>query len=52
MTTISHLRKWKQQQRKFASITAYDAAFARLFAEQGINGDAGGRFSGHDHAGP
>lgn len=35
-TTVSHLRQWKQQQRKFASITAYDASFARLFEEQGI----------------
>lgn len=53
MTTISHLRKWKQQQRKFASITAYDAAFARLFAEQGIRvmlvGDSlGMTMQGHD----
>ncbi|AFP84685.1 3-methyl-2-oxobutanoate hydroxymethyltransferase [secondary endosymbiont of Ctenarytaina eucalypti] len=36
MTTIAHLRNWKQQQRKFASMTAYDAAFSRLFAEQGV----------------
>ncbi|CUX96320.1 3-methyl-2-oxobutanoate hydroxymethyltransferase [Candidatus Gullanella endobia] len=36
MTTISHLLKWKQQQKKFASITVYDAVFARLFSEQGI----------------
>ncbi|MGL9769349.1 MAG: 3-methyl-2-oxobutanoate hydroxymethyltransferase [Sodalis sp. (in: enterobacteria)] len=36
MTTISHLHEWKQQQRKFASITAYDATFARLFTEQGV----------------
>lgn len=53
MTTISHLRKWKQQQRKFASITAYDAAFARLFAKQGIEvmlvGDSlGMTMQGHD----
>ncbi|CAK8744126.1 3-methyl-2-oxobutanoate hydroxymethyltransferase [Sodalis praecaptivus] len=53
MTTISHLRKWKQQQRKFASITAYDAAFARLFAAQGIKvmlvGDSlGMTMQGHD----
>ncbi|AEI74982.1 3-methyl-2-oxobutanoate hydroxymethyltransferase [Candidatus Moranella endobia PCIT] len=36
MTTIYHVHRWKQQQQKFASITAYDAAFARLFTEQGI----------------
>lgn len=35
-TTVTHLRQWKQEQRKFATITAYDASFARLFAEQGI----------------
>lgn len=36
-TTVTHLLKLKQEQRKFATITAYDASFARLFAEQGIN---------------
>ncbi|WP_413739250.1 3-methyl-2-oxobutanoate hydroxymethyltransferase [Sodalis sp. RH21] len=36
MTTISQLRAWKQQQRKFASITAYDASFARLFEQEGM----------------
>ncbi|QCR37122.1 3-methyl-2-oxobutanoate hydroxymethyltransferase [Nissabacter sp. SGAir0207] len=36
-TTVSHLREWKQQQRKFATITAYDASFAQLFEEQGIS---------------
>ncbi len=36
-TTTAHLRQWKQEQRKFATMTAYDASFARLFAEQGIN---------------
>ncbi|WP_410016620.1 3-methyl-2-oxobutanoate hydroxymethyltransferase [Sodalis sp. C49] len=35
-TTISHLRAWKQQQRKFATLTAYDASFARLFEQEGI----------------
>lgn len=35
-TTISHLRQWKQAGRKFASITAYDFSFAKLFAEEGI----------------
>ncbi|MCL2891475.1 3-methyl-2-oxobutanoate hydroxymethyltransferase [Brenneria tiliae] len=52
-TTISHLRQWKQEQRKFASITAYDASFARLFFEQGIRimlvGDSlGMTLQGHD----
>lgn len=37
MTTISHLRAKKQQQSKFASITAYDASFARLFEQEGIH---------------
>lgn len=35
-TTISQLRAWKQQQRKFATLTAYDASFARLFEQEGI----------------
>lgn len=35
-TTLSHLRQWKQEQKKFATITAYDASFARLFYQQGI----------------
>ncbi|MDU2734605.1 MAG: 3-methyl-2-oxobutanoate hydroxymethyltransferase, partial [Mixta calida] len=35
-TTISHLRQWKQAGKKFASITAYDFSFARLFADEGI----------------
>lgn len=52
-TTISHLRQWKQEKRKFASITAYDASFSRLFYEQGINvmlvGDSlGMTLQGHD----
>ncbi|MEC5318967.1 3-methyl-2-oxobutanoate hydroxymethyltransferase [Brenneria populi subsp. brevivirga] len=52
-TTLSHLRQWKQEQRKFASITAYDASFARLFFEQGIRvmliGDSlGMTLQGHD----
>ncbi|MGL4544911.1 MAG: 3-methyl-2-oxobutanoate hydroxymethyltransferase [Plesiomonas sp.] len=34
--TLTHLRKWKQEGRKFASITAYDASFAKLFTEQGV----------------
>lgn len=36
-TTLSRLRKYKQDKHKFATITAYDASFARLFAEQGID---------------
>ncbi|AHG19417.1 3-methyl-2-oxobutanoate hydroxymethyltransferase [Chania multitudinisentens RB-25] len=52
-TTVSHLRQWKQEQRKFASITAYDASFAQLFEEQGIKvmlvGDSlGMTLQGHD----
>jgi 3-methyl-2-oxobutanoate hydroxymethyltransferase len=36
-TTISLLRQWKQEQKKFATITAYDASFAQLFEEQGLS---------------
>ncbi len=35
-TTMSQLRQWKQEKHKFATITAYDASFAQLFAENGI----------------
>ena len=35
-TTISHLRQWKADGRKFATLTAYDFSFARLFADEGI----------------
>ena len=35
-TTVATLRQWKQQGRKFASLTAYDFSFARLFADEGI----------------
>ncbi|XBS70576.1 3-methyl-2-oxobutanoate hydroxymethyltransferase [Acerihabitans sp. KWT182] len=53
ITTVSHLRAWKQQKRKFASITAYDASFARLFEQAGIQvmlvGDSlGMTMQGHD----
>nr|CBX69538.1 unknown protein [Yersinia enterocolitica W22703] len=34
--TMSHLRQWKLEKRKFATLTAYDASFAQLFAEQGL----------------
>ncbi|RWR00481.1 3-methyl-2-oxobutanoate hydroxymethyltransferase [[Pantoea] beijingensis] len=52
-TTISHLRQWKQTGRKFASITAYDFSFAKLFADEGIQvmlvGDSlGMTVQGHD----
>jgi 3-methyl-2-oxobutanoate hydroxymethyltransferase len=52
-TTISHLRAWKSEQRKFASLTAYDACFAGLFEEVGIKvmlvGDSLGMvLQGHD----
>lgn len=36
MTSITHLLTRKQQRRKFASITAYDASFARLFEQEGM----------------
>ncbi|MDX7986672.1 3-methyl-2-oxobutanoate hydroxymethyltransferase [Xenorhabdus sp. 12] len=36
-TTLADLRQLKKDKRKFATITAYDASFAHLFAEQGIN---------------
>ncbi|OTA21931.1 3-methyl-2-oxobutanoate hydroxymethyltransferase [Xenorhabdus beddingii] len=36
-TTLADLRQLKKEKRKFATITAYDASFAHLFAEQGIN---------------
>ncbi len=53
MTTLTQLRQWKQQQKKFASLTAYDAAFARLFEQQGVKvmlvGDSlGMTMQGHD----
>ncbi len=35
-TTIAHLMQWKQAHHKFASITAYDFSFAKLFADEGI----------------
>ncbi|PHM61712.1 3-methyl-2-oxobutanoate hydroxymethyltransferase [Xenorhabdus ishibashii] len=36
-TTLADLSQLKKEKRKFATITAYDASFAHLFAEQGIN---------------
>lgn len=35
--TISGLQKMKQEQTKIAALTAYDASFAKLFDEQGID---------------
>ncbi|SHF54337.1 3-methyl-2-oxobutanoate hydroxymethyltransferase [Vibrio gazogenes DSM 21264] len=32
--TINNLMRWKQEGRKFASVTAYDASFAQLFESQ------------------
>lgn len=34
--TINDLMAWKQQGRKFASVTAYDASFAQLFEQQNM----------------
>lgn len=52
-TTIHHLRQLKQQHKKFATITAYDFSFAKLFADEGIGvmlvGDSlGMTIQGHD----
>ncbi|MGV3345552.1 3-methyl-2-oxobutanoate hydroxymethyltransferase [Enterobacteriaceae bacterium LUAb1] len=52
-TTLAHLRHWKQQRQKFATLTAYDFSFARLFADEGIRvmlvGDSlGMTVQGHD----
>ena len=52
-TTISHLRQLKASGRKFATLTAYDFSFARLFADEGIQvmliGDSlGMTVQGHD----
>ncbi|VDY45449.1 3-methyl-2-oxobutanoatehydroxymethyl transferase [Salmonella enterica subsp. enterica serovar Daytona] len=52
-TTISLLQKCKQEKKRFATITAYDYSFAKLFADEGINvmlvGDSlGMTIQGHD----
>lgn len=52
-TTISHLRQLKASGRRFATLTAYDFSFARLFADEGIQvmliGDSlGMTVQGHD----
>ena len=36
-TTISLLQKYKQEKKRFATITAYDYSFAKLFADEGLN---------------
>ena len=36
-TTIAVLQKCKQEKKRFATITAYDYSFAKLFADVGIN---------------
>lgn len=36
-TTMSHLRQWKLEQRKFSALTDNDVSFAKLFSEQGVN---------------
>ncbi|OCA55660.1 3-methyl-2-oxobutanoate hydroxymethyltransferase [Photorhabdus namnaonensis] len=35
--TMTDLNQLKKEKRKFATLTAYDASFAHLFAEQGID---------------
>lgn len=52
-TTIAVLQKCKQEKKRFATITAYDYSFAKLFADEGINvmlvGDSlGMTVQGHD----
>ncbi len=52
-TTIAVLQKCKQEKKRFATITAYDYSFAKLFADEGINvmlvGDSlGMTIQGHD----
>lgn len=52
-TTISTLRQLKQDKKKFATLTAYDFSFAKLFADEGIGvvlvGDSlGMTIQGHD----
>lgn len=52
-TTLSLLQKYKQEKKRFATITAYDFSFAKLFADAGINvmlvGDSlGMTVQGHD----
>lgn len=37
MKTIHHLRKMKQEKEKIAVLTAYDASFARVFSQAGVD---------------
>lgn len=51
--TLPLLRRYKQEHKKFCTLTAYDASFARLFDQQGIEvllvGDSLGMvLQGHD----
>ena len=52
-TTISTLRQLKHEKKKFATLTAYDFSFAKLFADEGVGvvlvGDSlGMTIQGHD----
>ncbi|MTH45154.1 3-methyl-2-oxobutanoate hydroxymethyltransferase [Intestinirhabdus alba] len=52
-TTISLLQKYKRESKRFATLTAYDYSFAKLFADEGIKvmlvGDSlGMTVQGHD----
>lgn len=56
-TTIASLQKCKQDKKRFATITAYDYSFAKLFADEGLNvmlvGDSlGMTVQGHDSTFP
>lgn len=35
--TVSHLQRWKAENRKISMVTAYDATFARLFDQAGVD---------------
>ena len=35
-TTIALLQKCKQEKKRFATITAYDHSFAKLFADEAL----------------
>ncbi len=50
-TTIALLQKCKQEKKRFATITAYDHSFAKLFADEGINVLLVGDSLGNDGAG-
>ncbi len=55
--SIQHLNKLKANREKIAALTAYDASFARLFSEQGVEvllvGDSLGQvIQGHIHTIP